>query len=609
MTAVIGRHSQDTEDLDLAEVGLRLDAGTLSVEAMRRKNAVKQAQAAMLKPTMSERERDELEDQSRTGSAPKRIHARMLLNRDNVRRQRQRDMHERGVSFDVPMLESSPQGFVGRGGGRMATIERMPEWRATTAQLPGLNPWAIGSNAPIVGTPVGTHQESGQIVGFDPLSWYAAGLISAPAAFILALNGFGKSTLARRIVCGDAAHGDVPLLLGDIKPDYRAVVEALDGQVIDFGYGASKINPLGVGALGKILNYGLPTDVEQAVMLEIESRQVLVTASLLEMVRGGRLEDFEETMIAAGLRQLYRHGGFTPQKAPRLEHLLNVFRDGPQELVEASGAYDGASDNPFGGRAREQYFDATLRLRQTLTAVIRGPFGSIFNADTTEQLDTLSGRPICIDISRIPEGNGKLRAAALMTCWAEGFASIKGANMLADLGKIPQMNYHAVMDELARVLSAGGGVVDRTDEITRTQRTDGVATTMITHTIKDLEAFDSHAERQKALGFIERARVKIYGPIPPDEVERNRAVTHFSKKEATMLSAWAASGNPIDDPLAQTNKVRRVASGTGKFLLKAGESDTQPGIPFHTTIVPTEMSGHMHATSKRFEHRMAAAEQ
>ncbi|RDB48853.1 hypothetical protein FK530_23135 [Tsukamurella conjunctivitidis] len=608
MTTVLpGRHAQSATDDH--GVGLRLDAGELSVEAMRRKNAVKQAQASMLKPTMTERERDDLEDLARTGSGPKRLHARILINRDNVRRQRQRDAQERGVSFDVPLLESSRQGFIGRGGGRMATIERMPEWRATTAQLPGLFPWAIGSNSPIVGTPVGTHQESGQIVAFDPLSWYAAGLISAPAAFILALNGFGKSTLARRIVVGDCAHGDVPLLLGDIKPDYRAVVEALDGQVIDFGFGASKINPLGVGALGQILNRGLPAEVEAAVRLEIESRQVLVTASLLEMVRGGRLEDFEETMIAAGLRQLYRSGNFTGNKAPLLADLLNVFRDGPQDLVEASGAYDGTAEDHFGGRATDQYFDATLRLRQTLTAVIAGPFGSIFNAPTSEQLDITSGRPICIDISRIPEGNGKLRAAALMTCWAEGFASIKGANILADQGVIPQMNYHAVMDELARVLSAGGGVVDRTDEITRTQRTDGVATTMITHTIKDLEAFDSHAERQKALGFIERARVKIYGPIPPDEVERNRAVTHFSKKEAANLSAWAASGNPIDDPLSQNDPVRRVASGTGKFLLKAGESDTQPGIPFKLDVVPTETNSHMHATSKRFEHRMAAAAQ
>ncbi|GAA1083319.1 hypothetical protein [Tsukamurella spumae] len=608
MTMTLGKHSRPG-DADEEQI-LRLHAGELSVRG--KESAKKSAKVEPTATPLSDYDRDILEELSRTGTALGRINARVRLNRDNALRQRILDAANSEMRFDVPMLRETPTGFQGRGGGNMRVIERVSEWRGTTAQVAGLFPFAVGANAPMIGTPLGTHLETGQPAGFDPLSWYAAGLLTAPSAFVLALNGYGKSTLQRRIVIGDVAHGDVPLILGDIKPDYRTAIEHMGGQIIDLGWGAKSMNPLGVGALGQIL-HRVPRKAQDGVRLAVEARQVLVTASLLEMVRGSKIEDYEETMIAAGLRVLAKNPRFTPENPPLLQDLLNVFREGPDDLIEASGAYSGDATDPWGQRARDDYFALTLRLRQTLTAVIRGPFGSIFNAQTSEQLDITSGRPICIDISRVPEGNGKLRAATLLACWSEGFASIEAANTLADHDLGPQLNFHAVMDELARVLSTGGGVVDRVDELTRVQRTIGVATTMITHTIKDLGAFDSTAERAKALGFIERARAKVYGPIPPDEVSRLESVTKFTRKEAGQLSEWASGTNPIDDPAAPIHNTaakfeRRLPPGMGKFLIKTSESDQQPGIPIQTSVVRRETEVEMHATSKRFETKMAAAQ-
>jgi hypothetical protein len=57
----------------------------------------------------------------------------------------------------------------------------------------------------------------------------------------------GKSTSVRRMVLGLAAQGVTPLILGDLKPDYAQLVDALGGQVLRVGPGLDRINPLDAG--------------------------------------------------------------------------------------------------------------------------------------------------------------------------------------------------------------------------------------------------------------------------------------------------------------------------------------------------------------------------
>ncbi|MFZ2512745.1 MAG: hypothetical protein WAW85_16825 [Gordonia sp. (in: high G+C Gram-positive bacteria)] len=574
------------------------------------KKAVEPKREKTHKPPLSERDRALLENQHR-GGGWRGLWARLQLNADNNRRERVRlqESESDEIHFDSPQLELTETGFVGPGGGRVSTIRRVPEFRGSTAQVPGLFPFTIGANSSVIGTPVGIHQETGQQVGYDCMSWHKAGWLSAPSDFILALNGYGKSTLVRRMVFGDVAHGVTPIMLGDIRPDYSDQVRLLGGQVIDLGFGYGKINPLSVGSLGSVLSR-LPGSARAAAELEIQSRQMQITAALLEMIRREPVKDFEETLITAGLRVL---GDRPPHVGPPLlEDLLQVLTDGPEDMVRASGAIEGRGE-PFGPRATEQYYDLTLRLRQTLTAIIDGPFGSIFNAQSSEPLDITSGRPICIDLSRVPEGNEVLRAAALMTCWSEGFAAIKSAHLLADEGLEPKRLFHAIMDELARVLATGGGIVDRVDELTRIQRGIGTGTTMISHTLKDLAAFDSIADRNKALGFFERARAKIIGPVPPDEIPLLRGYIAVNDRTARQVNSWSSSANPHDDPVAPelapgqdprrnpVERQRQIPHGTGKFVLFAGESGENSAIPFHVEVTSTERKTGVHNTNRRFD--------
>lgn len=103
----------------------------------------------------------------------------------------------------------------------------------------------------MTGVPLGQHLFTGATVCGDPLNWFTrARYISNPSLFMLGMPGLGKSTLVNRMLIGLAATGVVPLVLGDLKPDYADTVRALGGQVISIGRGRGGINVLDPGAMG-----------------------------------------------------------------------------------------------------------------------------------------------------------------------------------------------------------------------------------------------------------------------------------------------------------------------------------------------------------------------
>ena len=110
--------------------------------------------------------------------------------------------------------------------GRAAHVTAAPEYQATTTQVCGLFPYVAGSGTPAVGTPVGRHQLSGEVVCLDPLAWLRAGLVTNPGEFILGQPGTGKSTLAKRQITGAVATGTRAIILGDTKPDYTLLDRA-----------------------------------------------------------------------------------------------------------------------------------------------------------------------------------------------------------------------------------------------------------------------------------------------------------------------------------------------------------------------------------------------
>ena len=521
--------------------------------------------------------------------------ARTRLTRDDTLRHMEATasvLAKQSPLLDLPRgerLSLTDRGYSGKGGGRQSVIPPLTEARGTTVHVAGLYPWATGAAAPLAGTPVGIHLETDQPVGFDPMTWFLDGHITAPIAMVIALNGYGKSSFVRRQLLGACGRGQIPMVLGDVKGEYSRLIAELGGQVVKLGYGYGYVNPLAVGALGEIAEQMPDEDLRRQVLDEMRSRQVRMTCGLVELVRGGLVLDYEETLVSTGLDELYGPGGFTPASPPLLEDLLEIIADGSPEMRKDAAA-----------STMEEYLQLVGPLRRSLRALVKGPFGQVFNGHTTTPID-LRRNGVCIDVSGIPDGDKKLKAAVLMVCWSDGFSAIEAANRLADAGVGPQLTFSVYMDELWQVLGAGAGMVERVDGVTRLQRDSGVELWLITHTITDLDAFDSTADAKKASGFFDRARVKVIGPVGEDELDHLQGRVQFTGAERAQVVSWAATPPPDDGlDLPGVERAPRIPYGMGKFLIKFGES-TQTGIPVQMRFTDTEWSSNIHNTNARFD--------
>lgn len=533
--------------------------------------------------------------------------ARRRLRAEEARRARAISRVVEQHGFDIEGRDPGHWGAGGAGGGRTNVVVAMPEWRTTTSQVAGgFWPFSVGASSPLLGTPLGMHLRTGQDFGCDPLSWFLAGLITAPIAFVLALNGFGKSSLVRRLALGNIAQGHTSLFLGDIKPDYAKLTASVGGQVITGGYGHQKINPLSAGALGAALDRLPEGDLKTQVAADLRSRQVATLAGLVEINRGRSIQDFEETLLSSCLDILYlptdKGGkGFSGAHPPILGDLYDVLKAGNQTLYEDAGVEDFVD-----------YQRITAELRRSIRALVRGRLGTVLNGQTTEPID-VDSPAVCVDVSRVPQGDKKLKAALLLVCWSDGFGAVEAAHVLADAGLGPRRTFQVVIDELWQVIGSGAGIVDRVDALVRLNRSDALSLIMITHSVADLSAFESQADASKAIGFLEKARLKFIGPVGPEELDRLSAVTSFNGAERALVTSAASTPPPSESVLGRLRSQMRASSGLsagegverprphgqGVFLLKFGEDD-RAGTPFRLNFTPIEASGGVHDTNARF---------
>ncbi|GAA0710911.1 ATP/GTP-binding protein [Dactylosporangium roseum] len=466
-------------------------------------------------------------------------------------------------------------GYAGPGGGRHSWIEAPTEYRGTTVQVCGLWPFGTGSATPMVGVPIGRHLYTGATVCFDPISWYTrARLINNPSVFIESEPGMGKSTAVRRMVLGLTARGVTPLILGDLKPDYAALVAALGGQVIRVGPGLDRINPLDAGPWRDVLSRA---DAKAAAQIRavVADRRLNMLLALATLARRGPVGADEATVMAAALRYLGEREG---DEQPVLSDVVRVIRDAPPE-VRAVTLWHRDSDIP-------RYQDDTANLQRTMLALLHGALGSTFEGQTTVPID-FDTPAVCVDISSIDESDELRTAAALLTTWSYGFGKVEAAHRMADLGLAPPRTFFAVLDELWRALRVGHGLVDRADALTRLNRQKGTGVAFITHTLADLEALPTLEERAKARGFADRAAVLMIGPSSDQELDSVAKVRPLSEAERAEVLSWSAP--PSWD--AHDNDI----VGRGNFLIKVG---SRAGIPVH--LEPTDIEKRLGNTDFRW---------
>jgi hypothetical protein len=470
-------------------------------------------------------------------------------------------------------LRPSMRGWLGRGRGESSYVQAADEWRGTTVQVCGLWPYSIGTGTPMVGVPLGRHIHTGATLCCDPISWFQrAKLISNPSAFVLGKPGLGKSTIVRRMATGLCGYGVMPLVLGDLKPDYVDLIEALGGQVITLGRGRGHLNVLDPGeateAAARLRSHGYEREASQ-VLADAHGRRQTMVSALLTIMRSAPPSDREETIIDRALKVLdVKHEGI-----PVLGDLLRVIQEGPEEVRAV--ALDRGSD--------QRYKDITENLEASLIGLTGGGrLGETFSQHTNNPMRR--DAPVVYDVSSIDDSEMDLQAATLLACWSAGFGTVNVANALADAGLEPRRHYFVILDELWRALRAGRGMVDRVDALTRLNRQRGVGMAMISHTMSDLLALPTEEDRMKAKGFVERSGMVICGGLPSAEMPQLTSAVPFSYAEQELLIGW-------QDPPAWDPATGRETEppGRGKFLIKVGG---RPGIPVSVQLTSIERTIH-----------------
>lgn len=424
----------------------------------------------------------------------------------------------------------------------------------------GMFPFVQGSGAPAVRVPIGRRTLTGETVALELLAWARAGLITNTGAFLLGQPGTGKSTIAKRLCTGCAGFGMPPFIPADIKGEYTPLIRHLGGEAIVVGRGLDQINPLDAGPLGRLARAA--TGQQRSDLLEeMNVRRLTSLSALCTVVRRGPVTDGEEVLLAEAVQLLdQRLAG-----DPTIPDVLAVLNEGPAELRRVVFAED-----------ERTYRAETKQLCWTRSRLCKGPLSGIFDGPSTRSMD-LSG-PVSINISALRNAGDAVVAAAMLCSWSWAFAQLDGE---AALGRRKQRLI--VMDEMWRALRAAPGLVERTDQLTRLNRSEGVATLMVTHTLADLEALASEEDRAKARGLVERCGVTIMSALPYAmsalpyaELHKINRVVPLTGPEMQLVASWAA-------PPSWSPQVAHP--GRGKYLIKTGE---RLGIPVQLTRVGVE---------------------
>lgn len=504
------------------------------------------------------------------------------------------------VGFDNAYRTAGANGFAGRGGGRAEVVSGPQEWQTTTNLGGGFTPNVVGAAAPVIGTPLGRHIMTQEEVACDAMAWFREGIIANPSAFVLSLPGLGKSTLIRKMLMGHSFQGQVPIIAGDIKGEYVGFVRQVGGQVITVGHGRGRINPLDVGALGRIVprlraarrdaaaageSTDLLDELIDQTLEEVHGRQVSMVGTLVGLGRGRPMADWESMLVSIALREIYDSEHIDWDNPPILADLIEQLEAGSPQLRAKGRARDSAA------------WDARVDdLILSLNALLDGATGKIFAGQTTDPIDVDSAA-VCIDVSAINRGDARMKAAVMMACWSNAFGAIEAAHTLHDAGLEKQRYFVTTLDELWQVLAAAPGMVGQVDALTRLNRTDGTALYMITHTFKDLMALPEEEDRQTAMGFIERAGMVICGGLPTSELGILSNQLEFSPAEAAQITSWSKGA---ELKRTRTRGHRPPPPGRGYFMIKASK-DGSPGIPVRTVLLPTEVRYRLHDTNQVFD--------
>ena len=244
---------------------------------------------------------------------------------------------------------------------------------------------------------------------------------------------------------------------------------------------------------------------------------------------------------------------------PIIPDVLAQLTDPPAELLRIAAT---ATVEEFGRELRD--------LINSLGLLCRGAIRGMFDRHSSVTAD-LSTPAMSLDISALDDDDDEVVAAAMLCSWAWAAAMIDGA---AALGQ--RRNVVRVQDELWRALRVAPGLVEMSDRVTRLNRHRGEISFQVTHSLDDLEALPTEADRAKARGMASRAGIMVLGGMADKELDGIRRITPMTSQETAMVRSWAAPPTWI---------AGSAHPGRGRYLLKSGE---RMGLPVQLNLVAAE---------------------
>ena len=449
-----------------------------------------------------------------------------------------------------------------RGGGRAAHVEPGVAYAGTTSQLCGLFPFAVVVGGDGGGVPIGRHMHTAEPVGLDPAQWLRTGLVSNTGVWVQGQPGIGKSSITKRLLAGLVGFGMTAVIPGDVKGEYTPLIEALGGAVWRIGRGLHALNPLDAGPLAAALDAGGRTGAGADRRDPARPAASLLEA-LLAIVRRGEVTVTERRLLGAALDLA------TADQAGRA--------DGAgvgQPVIPDVVARRCLRRRPAAAAGRGHADDADYRRHdpgagQHPRAAVRGRDPRAVRPASTVTADP-DTPALSLDISALDDDDDDVVAAAMLCSWAWSASLIDATTSLARrTGERARRNVVQVQDELWRALRVAPGLVERSDRITRLGRHRGVVSFQVTHSLDDLEALPTEADRAKARGMAARNAILLLGGMAERELDGLRRITPLTDGEAALITSWAApptwhAGQHPPRPRQVPDQVRGTARAAGR---------------------------------------------
>ncbi|WP_244629285.1 ATP-binding protein [Clavibacter capsici] len=471
-----------------------------------------------------------------------------------------------------------------------------PMWFSTSVQVCGIYPFGVGTGRPTDGAPLGRCVDTGTAVCTDHEALYRADVISSPSAFLLGINGVGKSSTAQTILLGQMGRGLTPAVYDPIKGEHVPMIRAAGGKVFSIGPGSGRdklniVSPGPLGAAASRIGGRVGAELSQLA----RDKAVALVQLNARVSRGAPLDDIEDAALEAIVDTLRER-----EPRPVTQDLVTVFDVVSERMLHVTGRRDAAD-----------FHARFARLGETLRAMLAGEMGQMLSGRDSVEFDPGNPGGFCFDTSSIDPSNTRLLSAAMLSTWSLGSDAIDAhweiaqheqrlAEEAARAGDLYEptvtwSGYTSLKDEFWYPLRSCEDIVDRADAASRTNRSKGEADLKVTHSPKDLLSLSNPADREKARGLIERSGLLLLMALTRDDLESLSGTRRLTAKEIDRVASFNAA--PSWRSPRRGKGTKGAPPGAGRVMLKLPE---RAGITVQ--MLQTDVQQRLHVTDDRYRH-------